>query len=69
MLIKPTLESLMKKVDSKYTLVTLAAKRARELTDGDEPLVDVDTNKVVSIAMEEIDQGKITYEAPQAGIK
>ena len=69
MLMKPTLESLMTKVDSKYTLVTLAAKRARELTDGDEPLVDVDTTKVVSIAMEEIDQGKITYEAPQAGIK
>ena len=69
MLIKPTLESLMKKVDSKYTLVTLAAKRARELTDGDEPLVDVETTCVVSIAMEEIDQGKITYEKPQGGIK
>lgn len=69
MLIKPTLESLMTKVDSRYTLVTLAAKRARQLTDGDEPLVDVDTTKVVSIAMEEIDQGKITYEAPRDGIK
>lgn len=69
MLIKPTLESLMTKVDSKYTLVTLAAKRARELTDGDEPLVETDTQKVVSIAMEEIDQGKITYEAPRDGIK
>ncbi|KMO87905.1 DNA-directed RNA polymerase subunit omega [Megasphaera cerevisiae DSM 20462] len=69
MLIKPTLESLMTKVDSKYTLVTLAAKRARQLTDGDEPLVDADTTKVVSIAMEEIDQGKITYEVPQVGIK
>ena len=69
MLIKPTLESLMTKVDSKYTLVTLAAKRARQLTDGDEPRVDVDTTKVVSIAMEEIDQGKITYEAPRDGIK
>ena len=69
MLIKPTLESLMTRVDSKYTLVTLAAKRARQLTDGDEPLVDVDTTKVVSIAMEEIDQGKITYEAPRDGIK
>ena len=69
MLIKPTLESLMKKVDSKYTLVTLAAKRARELTDGDEPLVDVETTRVVSIAMEEIDQGKITYEKPRGGIK
>ena len=69
MLIKPTLAALMTTVDSKYTLVTLAAKRARQLTDGDEPLVDVDTTKVVSIAMEEIDQAKITYEAPRDGIK
>lgn len=69
MLIKPTLESLMKHVDSKYTLVTLAAKRARQLVDGDEPLVDIETTKVVSIAMEEIDQGKITYEATKSGIK
>lgn len=69
MLIKPTLESLMTKVDSKYTLVTLAAKRARELTDGEEPLVDVESTKVVSIAMEEIDQSQISYEAPQASIK
>lgn len=69
MLIKPTLESLMQKVDSKYTLVTLAAKRACQLTDHDEALVNVDTNKVVSIAMEEIDQNKITYEAPRDGIK
>ena len=69
MLIQPTLESLMKKVDSKYTLVTLAAKRARELTDGDAPFVDVNTNKIVSVAMEEINEGKIKYETPQAGIK
>ena len=69
MLIKPTLESLMTKVDSKYTLVTLAAKRARQLTDGDEPLVDVDTTKVVSIAMEEIDEGMITYKSSKSGIK
>ena len=59
----------MQKVDSKYTLVTLAAKRASELTDHDVALVNVDTNKVVSIAMEEIDQNKITYEAPRDGIK
>ena len=70
MLIKPTLESLMTKVDSKYTLVTLAAKRARQLTDGDEPLVDVDMTKVVSIAMEEIDQGKRSrMKQPRDGIK
>jgi DNA-directed RNA polymerase subunit omega len=69
MLIKPTLESLMTKVDSKYTLSILAAKRARELNDGDAPLVSTKSQKVVSIAMEEIDEAKITYEAPKSGIK
>lgn len=69
MLIKPSLEDLIKKVDSKYTLVTLAAKRARKITSGDTPLVDVPTNKVVSLAMEEIKEGKITFESPKNSIK
>ena len=34
-MINPSLDILVKKVDSKYTLVVLAAKRARELMDGD----------------------------------
>lgn len=68
MLIKPSLESLMEKVDSKYTLVTLAAKRARELTDGDQPTVCADTNKVVSIAMEEIDAGKYGTSLQRQGL-
>lgn len=34
MMCYPSIDSLIKKVDSKYTLVTLAAQRARELTDG-----------------------------------
>lgn len=63
MLIKPPIDDLTKKVDSKYTLVTLAARRARQLTDGDPALAEADTNKTVSIAMEEIFEGKITYES------
>ena len=35
MMVKPPLKKLESQVDSKYTLVTLAAKRARELTDGE----------------------------------
>ena len=60
MLIKPTLESLMTKVDSKYTLVTLAAKRARQLVDKAPALVESKSNKPVSIALEEIDAGLVT---------
>ena len=55
------LEQLLPYVDSKYTLVSLAAKRARELLDGDPPLVVSRSNKPVTIALEEIANGLITY--------
>lgn len=58
----PSIDSLVKKVDNKYTLVTLAAMRARELNDGAAPLVGgAEGKKTVSIALQEIDDGKITY--------
>ena len=58
----PSIDSLVKKVDNKYTLVTLAAMRARELYDGAAPLVEgAEGKKTVSIALQEIDDGKITY--------
>ena len=58
----PSIDSLVKKVDNKYTLVTLAAMRARELNDGAAPLVEgAEGKKTVSIALQEIDDGKIAY--------
>lgn len=69
MMVKPPLLDLEKQVDSKYTLVTLAAKRARELTDGEAPLVEVKTNKAVSIAMSEIAAEKVGYVRIKEGIK
>lgn len=58
----PSIDSLVKDVDTKYTLVTLAALRARELTDGMEPLIpDAEGKKPVTIALEEIYDKKIAY--------
>lgn len=58
----PSIDSLVKKVDNKYTLVTLAAMRARELNNGAAPLVEgAEGKKTVSIALQEIDDGKIIY--------
>lgn len=68
-MINPSLDSLVKKVDSKYTLVVLAAKRAREIMDGQQPLTTSKSNKPVTIALEEVAQGKITYERTKTGIK
>jgi len=67
--IHPSLDSLIKKVDSKYTLVVLAAKRAREIMSSEAGQNDEKANKPVTIALEEIANSKITYERTKAGIK
>ena len=61
-MIYPTLSSLLEKVDSKYTLVVAVAKRARQLVDGQPKLTKVESSKPVTIAINEIDEGKIIYE-------
>lgn len=50
----------MPRVDSKYTLVILAAKRARSLIDNNPDLVDVATFNSVSVALREIAVDKLT---------
>jgi DNA-directed RNA polymerase subunit omega len=67
--IKPPLEALLDRVDNKYALVIVAAKRARQLKEGALPMVDVETANPVTIALEEISAGKIRYEAPRLAIK
>lgn len=53
-------ESESNNVKSRYTIVIAAAKRARQLIDGDEPMVEgVKVDKPVSVAVEELRQGKI----------
>jgi DNA-directed RNA polymerase subunit omega len=62
MITYPSLDSLMKKVDSPYTLVILAARRARQLNvEGNELMDNYKSTKPVSKSLEEIYKGKITY--------
>lgn len=68
-MIYPSLDELVKQFDSKYTLVVAAAKRARKLREGKVPLVRSRSRKEVSIALEEIAEGKIEYERIRDGIK
>ena len=63
MITDPPSNELMDKVDCRYTLVVLAAKRARQLVAGDAPLVEMDENaKPVSKAVREIYADKVTYD-------
>lgn len=65
----PPFDALLKRVDCRYTLVMLAAKRAREIIGGDSPLIESHSNKPVTIALEEIFTGKVTYKRTRNGIK
>lgn len=58
-------------VTSRYTVVIAAAKRARQIIDGDEPMVDADVNeeKPVSIAVEEMKESKISIVPEGQGTK
>ncbi|MDD6310972.1 MAG: DNA-directed RNA polymerase subunit omega [Firmicutes bacterium] len=57
----PSINEIRKKVDSKYTLVILAAKRSRDIIDGMPKLTEEEVSKPVSIAANEISENLITY--------
>ena len=46
-------------VSSRYSIVMATSKRARQIIAGDEPLVDGTGKKPLSIAVEELNDGKI----------
>jgi DNA-directed RNA polymerase subunit omega len=71
----PAIEKLLGRVDSKFTLVTLAAKRGRQINSyfsqlGEglgtivPPQVTSVSRKPLSIALEEVAADKITYSRP-----
>ena len=69
MMNQPPLEALREKVDSRYSLVAIAAKRARQLLEGAPRLVDIDSTKPVTVALQELAQDKLVFERTRTGIK
>lgn len=54
-------------INSRYSIVMATAKRARQIVDGDEPLIHVSAGeKPLSIAVEELNQEKIHILAENA---
>ncbi|MDD2581045.1 MAG: DNA-directed RNA polymerase subunit omega [Desulfuromonadaceae bacterium] len=56
-----TVEDCLEKVENRFQLVILAAKRVKQLYKGAQPLVDSKNRQVVT-ALREIAAGKISYE-------
>lgn len=68
-MINPPIIDLLDKVGDRYSLVVIASKRAREIIDGDEALVEIDSKKPVTIAVNEVIQDRLTFETVSSGIK
>lgn len=54
LMLYPSIDQLMEKTDSKYSLVVMAAKRARMLLDGQKSPLQTYSSKFVGVALEEI---------------
>ncbi|SFC72332.1 DNA-directed RNA polymerase subunit omega [Clostridium uliginosum] len=61
-MINPSIVDLLTKVEDRYSLVILTSKRAREIIEGAEPLIDIDSNKPLTIAINEVDKDAVKYE-------
>ncbi len=54
-----TVEDCLENVDNRFELVRLAARRARQLAQGKDPLVEPENDKPTVIALREIAEGLI----------
>ncbi len=60
MMVEPTVTDLLKKMDNRFELVVATAKRARQLSKGDKPLTNKEEASTVTLAADEIAEGKVT---------
>ena len=59
-MIFPSADTIENKVSSRYSLVVLAAKRAKQIKEGAPILIDTESTNPLTIALEEIAAGKVT---------
>jgi DNA-directed RNA polymerase subunit omega len=75
--IQPRIDNLLENVDSRYALVIVAAKRARQINnyhhqlgegtfdDNPPPLVESRSKNYLTMALEEVSQAKLKYKYPK----
>ena len=62
MIVKPTVTELLKRAANRYELVIATARRARQIAAGAEPKTNVKEESPVTLAANEIAEGKVSIE-------
>lgn len=68
-MINPSIVDLLEKVDNRYSLVVVTAKRARQIIDGYDKLIDINSNKPLTVSINEVNSNMISYKTVKEGIK
>src|SRR5699024_898348 len=62
-MLEPSIDVLQNRINSKYSLVILSAKRAKQILELQNPMIEnPQSHTYVGVALEEIEAGKLTLE-------
>ena len=59
MMVKPTVKDLLNHAENRFALVIATSRRARQIANGDKKLTNVDEESPVTLAANEINEGKV----------
>ena len=59
MMVKPTVKELLNHAENRFALVIATSRRARQIASGDKKLTNVDEESPVTLAANEINEGKV----------
>ncbi|HEX9025706.1 MAG TPA: DNA-directed RNA polymerase subunit omega [Clostridium sp.] len=68
-MIEPSVVDLLEKIHDRYSLVMLTSKRARQIIEGSDAKISVESNKPLTIAINEIDKDAFEFEVIEEGHK
>ncbi len=68
MIVKPTVNELLEHAENRFALVIATSKRAREIANGDNILTEVEEESPVTLAANEINEGKVEIIGNQKNI-
>jgi DNA-directed RNA polymerase subunit omega len=68
-MISPSVVDLLEKIHDRYSLVILTSKRARQIIEGSTAQISINSNKPLTIAINEVDQDAVEYEIVEEGLR
>ena len=60
-MINPSITELLEKVEDRYSLVIVTARKAKQIIERSEPLTSSKSKKPLTLAIHEVEEGTVSY--------